>query len=206
MKKLTLPLFFSVFLTAIVFTLTQCTPAEKKTDEAPPAMTPDQQVERGRYMVNAGGCNDCHTPKKFTDKGPVLNEDLLLSGFPQDEKLPDIDPSEITPGKWYLGSSGLNAWVGPWGVSFAANLSPDSITGTGAWTEELFLKILHTGKFMGIESGRPIMPPMPWQSIGQMSDEDLKAIFAYLRTIKPIRNTVPSYIPPNEIPAAKKSS
>lgn len=206
MKKIIFPLLLCVILTEIVFTLTQCTPTEKKISETPTAMTPDQQIERGRYMVNAGACNDCHTPKKFTDKGMIVNEDLLLSGYPEDEKLPDIDTSEITPGKWYLGSSGLDAWVGPWGVSFGSNLTPDTLTGIGGWTEELFLKTLRTGQFMGIESGRPIMPPMPWESISKMSDDDLKAIFAYLRSIKPIRNNVPSYIPRNEIQLAKKSS
>ena len=204
MKKIP-TIFLCCVMIAILFTFTQCAPTEKKVDAASATISPEQQIERGRYMVTVGGCNDCHTPKKFTDKGPILNEDLLLSGFPQDEKLPEIDPTEITPGKWYLGSSGLDAWVGPWGVSFAANLTPDSTTGSGAWTEELFIKILRTGQFMGIEKGRPIMPPMPWESIRQMTDDDLKAIFAYLRSIKPIKNTVPAYIPPNEIPTAKKS-
>ena len=169
-------------------------------------MTHEQMVERGRYLVNIGGCNDCHTPKIMTPQGPIPDETLTLSGHPQNEPLPDIDTSVIHPGKWYLGASDLTAWVGPWGISYPVNLTPDSATGTGAWTEELFIKILRTGKFMGVDAGRPIMPPMPWKQIGKLTDEDLKSVFAYLRTLKPIRNSVPAYVPPNEIPVAKKKA
>ena len=162
-------------------------------------MTRQEMVEHGKYLVLIGGCNDCHSPKIMTPQGPIPDTTRLLSGSPSDMKLPPIDPSEITPGKWYLGSSDLTAWVGPWGISYAANLTPDSLTGSGSWSEELFIKILRTGKFMGIETGRPIMPPMPWQFIGQMTDDDLKCVLAYLHSIKPIKNTVNTYVPPNEI-------
>ena len=194
---------FTLLLVFALFILNKCNPPAEKAPEQTAAMTPEQQVERGHYLVTVLGCSDCHTPKKFTDKGPVLNEDLMLSGYAHDEKLPDIDPSEIKPGKWYLGSSGMNAWVGPWGVSFAANLTPDTLTGSGAWTEELFLKIIRSGKFMGSDAGRPIMPPMPWQNYSQMTDDDLKSIFAYLRTLKPISNSVPAYISQDMLPGKK---
>jgi mono/diheme cytochrome c family protein len=190
-----------LLLSGTVALLSQCTPGEKKHEAA---LTPEQMVERGRYLVNIGGCNDCHTPKIMTANGPIVDETRLLSGHPEGSQLPDIDTSEISPGKWYLAASDLTAWVGPWGISFPVNLTPDSATGTGAWTEELFIKILRTGKFMGAEAGRPIMPPMPWEQIGKLTDEDLKSIFAYLRTLKPIRNAVPDYVPPNEIPVGKK--
>ena len=89
------------------------------------------------------------------------------------------------------------AWVGPWGVSFAANLTPDKSTGLGNWTEEVFIKTFWSGKQMGI--GRNLLPPMPWQAVGQLKDKDLKSIFAYLKTIPPIKNKVPDPIPPNMI-------
>jgi hypothetical protein len=88
----------------------------------------------------------------------------------------------------------LTAWVGPWGTSFAANLTPDSNTGLGSWTEEMFMKALRTGKHLG--QGRDILPPMPWQMIGQMTDRDLKSVFAYLRSIPPVNNMVPDPISP----------
>ncbi|HLG33566.1 MAG TPA: c-type cytochrome [Bacteroidia bacterium] len=171
-----------------------CTQQEEK-----PALTNEQMVERGRYLSTAIGCNHCHSPKIMTPQGPIPDETRLLSGSPADMKFPAIDSTEITPGKWYLCTSDLTAWVGPWGISYGVNLTPDSATGIGTWTEELFIKILRTGKFMGAEAGRPIMPPMPWQDIGNLSDEDLKSIFAYLRSLPAISNNVHAYVPPNEI-------
>jgi hypothetical protein len=195
MKKLiTIPLMVASLIGVVIVIQTSCS-----TPPADAAMTSTQMVERGTYMVNAGGCNDCHSPKIMTPHGPVVDSSKLLSGSPDGMPLAAIDPAAISPGKWYLASADLTAWAGPWGISYTANLTPDSMTGTGAWTEELFLKILHTGKFMGIDAGRPVMPPMPWESIGKMTDQDLKCIFAYLRTVKPVRNNVHAYVSPPEI-------
>ena len=88
----------------------------------------------------------------------------------------------------------LTAWAGPWGVSFAYNLTPDRQTGIGDWPEEMFIKTLRTGKFMG--SSRDILPPMPWQNLAQMTDDDLKAMFAYLKSLPPVRNKIHDPIPP----------
>jgi hypothetical protein len=60
----------------------------------------------------------------------------------------------------------LTAWSGPWGQSFAANLTPDKNTGLGVWTEDMFIKAIRTGKHMG--TSRDILPPMPWQAFAQM--------------------------------------
>ncbi len=88
----------------------------------------------------------------------------------------------------------MTTWAGPWGVSYAANLTPDPTTGLGAWNEQMFIAALRNGKHMG--SGRPVLPPMPWQAFRNFTDADLKAIFAYLRTLKPIKNAVPPPMPP----------
>jgi hypothetical protein len=93
-----------------------------------------------------------------------------------------------------LTNGDMTAWAGPWGVSFAYNLTPDMQTGIGGWTEEMFIQTLRSGKFMGMSRG--ILPPMPWQNMAQMPDEDLKAIFAYLKSIKPIHNVIPQPLPP----------
>ena len=87
-------------------------------------------IKRGAYLVNFGGCNDCHTPKVFTEMGPIPDTTKLLSGHQHGLNIPRVDTSLIGPGKWYLGNGDLTAWVGPWGVSFAANLTPDAQTGT----------------------------------------------------------------------------
>jgi len=148
------------------------------------------RIERGRYLVTLGGCNDCHTPKKMTPNGPVPDETRLLAGHPYDEILPTVPPDVIGPSKWgALVNNNLTAWVGPWGTSYTSNLTPDKETGFGNMNEGLFIKILRTGKFMGGE--RDILPPMPWYDYAKLSDEDLKAIFAYLKSLKPVKNKVP---------------
>ncbi len=152
-------------------------------------------IKRGEYLVSYGGCNDCHTPKINTPKGPEPDSNKLLSGHPSTEELPEIPPGIIGAEKWgALTNNDLTAWVGPWGVSFAANLTPDNRTGLGGWTEELFITAMRTGKHLGV--GREILPPMPWYTLAALTDEDLKAIFAYLHSIKPIENEVPQPIPP----------
>ncbi|MEK7775261.1 MAG: c-type cytochrome [Candidatus Zixiibacteriota bacterium] len=153
------------------------------------------QVKRGEYLVTVGGCNDCHTPKKMGPMGPEPDMSRKLMGHPALEIIPPIPTDGFGMGKWMAATNGhLSAWAGPWGVSFAANLTPDNLTGSGAWTEKSFMDALRTGKHLG--TGRPILPPMPWPNYGQMTDEDLKAIFAYLRSIPAISNQVPQPIPP----------
>jgi hypothetical protein len=115
----------------------------------------------------------------------------MLSGHPHETKLPAPD---LKPGPWSVATAGNTAWTGPWGVTYSANLTPDTDTGLGIWTEDMFLKSMRTGKHMG--DGRQILPPMPWEGVGSLRDDDLKAIYAYLRTIPAIRNQVPTPVSP----------
>lgn len=149
-------------------------------------------LSRGKYLVAFGGCNDCHTPFKLTDKGPVPDMARMLSGHPQDTRLPAPD---LKPGPWFVASAGMTAWAGPWGITYAANLTPDSNTGLGIWTEDMFFKAMRTGRHMG--AGREILPPMPWRTLAALNDDDLKAIYAYLRAIPPISNRVPAPVAPD---------
>ncbi|HTL58525.1 MAG TPA: hypothetical protein VL361_22750 [Candidatus Limnocylindrales bacterium] len=150
------------------------------------------QVARGKYLVSFGGCNDCHTPLKVTNKGPVPDLSRMLSGHPENIKLP---PADLKPGPWFAVTAGMTAWAGPWGVSYAANLTSDRNTGLGIWTAQMFIKAMRTGKHMG--NGRDILPPMPWQDVAQLTDEDLKAMFAYLQSVPPISNHVPLPVGPD---------
>lgn len=175
----------------------------KNTEEASAGAAPKVdaaiQIKRGEYLVGISGCNDCHTPKVMTDKGPAPNMARLLSGHPADEPLPAItDKKMIAPGQWALLNPSLTAAVGPWGVSFAANLTPDD-TGLGNWTYEMFEKALREGKSKGMDGTRPLLPPMPWQNLVHMSDEDMRAIYAYLKSIPAVKNAVPNPIPPTNI-------
>lgn len=152
-------------------------------------------LERGQYLVTVTGCHDCHSPKVFTERGPEPDPKRLLSGHPAGDALPAVPPGLLGPQAWgALTNHHLSAWVGPWGVSFATNLTPDEDTGMGTWDEKMFIQALRTGKHMG--TGRPILPPMPWPNMAALTDEDLLAIFAYLRTLPPISNRVPDPIPP----------
>lgn len=162
--------------------------------------TPDpQQVKRGEYLVSSMGCGDCHTPMKMGANGPEPDVTRLLSGHPQDMTMP---PPPAMSGPW-VGSfaATFTAWAGPWGVSYTKNLTPDMETGLGKWTEENFVATIRTGREMG--KGREILPPMPIPAIQHMTDEDLRAIYAYLRTIPVIKNKVPEPIPPTA-PAGEK--
>jgi hypothetical protein len=153
------------------------------------------EVDRGEYLVTIGGCNDCHSPKVMTAEGPVPDQARLLSGHPADEQVTPMLEGALSPTGWIAACNGhMTAWVGPWGVSYAVNLTPHPVTGTGSWTPEAFIKAMRTGKHLG--AGRLILPPMPWQGIGKMTDGDLRAMFAYLQSLKPIDNQVPQPSPP----------
>ncbi|MEP7027950.1 MAG: c-type cytochrome [Candidatus Eisenbacteria bacterium] len=135
------------------------------------AMTPEQKIERGRYLMTIGSCNDCHTPG-FLYNAP--DSSRLLSG------------SDI-------------GWVGPWGTSHAANLTPDMETGIGKWTEDDIVRAFRTGVK---QDGSPVMPPMPWMNLAHMKDDDAYAIAAYLKSIPPVTHKVMATSPPGTKPGA----
>lgn len=163
-----------------------CSPAQT-TVEAATAAGASRRVERGRYLVSITGCNDCHTPLKMGANGPEPDMTRFLSGHP--EQVGSLPPAK-PQGPWlWAGAATNTAFAGPWGISYAANLTPDQNTGMGIWTEEMFVNALRTGRHMA--TSRPILPPMPWPAFRSASDEDLKSIYAYLRSVKPIVNHVP---------------
>ncbi len=156
----------------------------------------EDPVERGRYLVTIAGCHDCHSPKV---EGPLPLPDMTraLSGHPEGAAYPTWRPEDLQPRQALaLINPMLTAWAGPWGVSFATNLTPDQETGMGEWTEETFIQAMRTGKHQGQTDGRDILPPMPWFNLKEMTDNDLKAIWAYLQSIPPIKNQVPMPISP----------
>jgi hypothetical protein len=124
--------------------------------------------------------------------GPVPDMTRMLSGHPESMKMPATPP---LPEPWlWVGAATNTAFAGPWGVTYAINLTPDENTGLGIWTEDMFVRALKTGRHMG--TSRVIQPPMPWPAYSHMTDEDLKAMYAYLRSIPPIKNQVPDYQEP----------
>lgn len=183
-------------LTAAVALLCACGAADApvdKTAEAPAApANAAALIERGRYLVEITGCNDCHSPKLMGPQGPYPDPDRILSGYPADRPLP---PVPANADGWALMAMDLTAAVGPWGTTFAANLTSDA-TGIGNWTEEQFERALRHGLYKGLEGSRPLLPPMPWQNLMHMKPEDMKALFAYLKSTRPVENVVPAPIPP----------
>jgi hypothetical protein len=122
--------------------------------------------------------------------GPEPDMDRALSGHPESIKItkgPKLD------GPWMAaGSNTFTAWSTPMGIAFTANLTPDNNTGLGQWTEQMFIDTIRKGKHMG--TSRDLLPPMPWPVYRNFTDDDLKAIFAYLRTVPAVHNQVPDPI------------
>ncbi len=184
-----LPLTFCV--------LVACGPAPPPAAQAP-APTSLDPISRGKFLVQQGVCNDCHTPLKMGSKGPEPDMTRMLSGHPEDLKMPD-PPKPVGPWNASIAATST-AFAGPWGISYAINLTPEPNTGLGVWTEDMFVKAMKTGKHFG--TARPIMPPMPWQAFGLLSENDLKAIYAYLKSVPPIVNHVPDGVDAPPPPAA----
>ena len=151
-------------------------------------------LKRGEYVAKTGGCSDCHAPWRPGPKGrPEPDLSRGLSGHPEDLVMPPAP--KLPSGPWVSAGAATNtAFAGPWGVSYASNLTPDDETGIGKWREQDFIATMRTGRHLGV--GRPIMPPMPWPAYKNLSDADLKALFAYLRNQPAVRNKVPDYQPP----------
>ncbi len=178
-----------------VFAVTFASAMAARAGAPAPAQTPkDDRVARGAYLVRFGSCHDCHTPHRIGPEGLAPDMTRALSGHPADFT---VTPPAAFGRDWMMVGARTNtAFAGPWGVSFTANLTPDKETGLGNWTEDMFITALRTGRHEG--RGRPILPPMPYQYVSSLSDDDLKAVFAYLQSLTPIRNKVPAPIDPPE--------
>jgi mono/diheme cytochrome c family protein len=153
---------------------------------APPNPYAKELVARGKMLVLTSGCNDCHTPW-HVDAAlgvPVPDWSRMLSGHPEGASDPQ---GELGPGDNALMGPTFTSFKLPFGTVYAINLTPDIDTGTGAWTEKMFLDVFRKGRHLGGD-GRPVYPPMPWDYYRRMPESDLKAIFAYLRSIPPLRN------------------
>ena len=185
------------FLVVISFYLSGCARQEAATQ--PP-------VERGKYLVTVVGCHDCHTPKIEGPGGkPMLDEKHLLAGHLEKAPFPTWTPADFKDrNALALTNSSLTAWAGPWGVSFAINLTPDKETGIAEWSEQSFIQAMRTGKHQGQPNGREILPPMPWENFKNFADDDIKAVYAYLRSIPAVKNRVPLPVVPEGEPVAAK--
>ena len=124
-------------------------------------------VKYGEYLAGpVAHCVECHTP-------------FLPEGRP-----------DLTR----VGAGGL-PFHGPWGVSYAANLTPDPDTGLGNWKDGEIIASLYGAR----RGGGRVLPPMPTHHYAQgLAEGDLRAILAYLRALPPVRNKVPAPEPPKK--------
>ncbi len=158
------------------------------------------KIDHGRQLVRTHACGDCHTPWKLGANGPEPDSSRLMSGHPQELAML---PAPAAQGPWIASVSGtFTAWAGPWGVSFSKNITGDKETGIGNWTEENFVQTIRTGREMG--KGRMLLPPMPWPSYGNLTDDELSSIYAYLMSIPAISNKIPDPAAPPAMEPAKK--
>jgi hypothetical protein len=183
---------FTIILAAVVFTcwLNSCETA-KSDKQTAISITPskDDLVKRGTYLVTTSGCNDCHSPKHMGTNGPEIDSLTMLSGFPSNRPIPVANQKDVDNGMIVFNED-LTACTGPWGTSFAGNITSDE-TGIGNWTEAQFKNALRKGKYKGLDGGRMLMPPMPWEDFRNLTDDDVEAIFYYLKSTKPVKNIVP---------------
>jgi len=181
-------IFLLLFICAAITGFVMSCENNKVTTTA--VISNDSLVKRGSYLVNAMGCDDCHSPKRMGEHGPEVIPELRFSGYPANRPIAKADTNVIKNG-WALFGPDLTNAVGPWGMSFAANISSDD-TGIGTWTEKQFLKAIREGKSKGLDGSRGLMPPMPWFVYKNLNDDDLRSIFAYLKASKPVENIVPA--------------
>lgn len=178
----------AVAVVAVVITLAatpartaESAPTKKKTLDA-------KLVKRGGYLARIGGCNDCHTPVKLDPElgMPVPDMERAFSGHP--EGAPDPAAPYTKPDIGNIGAT-FTSFALPFGIVYAANITSDPTTGIGSWKEEAFVKAMRTGRHAGV--GRPILPPMPWFNLSSATDDDLRAMYAYFMSTKPVKNAVP---------------
>ncbi len=157
----------AVTLTAVALAATMLALTGSSFEGRQTATRRAKRVERGKYLVTICGCGDCHTPGTFYGAPDFARQ---LSG------------SEL-------------GWQGPWGVSYARNLTPDQETGLGKWSDADIIKSFRSGVR---PDGSTLLPPMPWQDLSALTDEDATSIVAYLRGLPPVAHKVPDRIPPGQ--------
>jgi len=177
-----------IFLTISLSIFFSCNTNNREEIKNKP-LSQTELVERGSYLVNTIGCADCHSPKSFGPSGPMIDPNTNFGGHIDGDMTDIVDKQALN--NWVLFNMSNTAAVGPWGISYAANISSDA-TGIGNWTEEQFFMAMREGQFKGVKDSRKLLPPMPWQNYSQMTDEDLRAIFAFLKSTKPVKNAVPA--------------
>jgi mono/diheme cytochrome c family protein len=148
------------------------------------------QRQRGAYLMATLDCNACHTAHDGRGQ-PIPGGEL--AGHPADAPLPEWDPSLMERNIAVSIAPTFTAFAGPFGLSVAPNLTPDKETGIGNLTADALIKSWRTGKHW--KHDRPVMPPMPIPAYTNLTDEDIRALHAFLMSLPPVRNKAPESRP-----------
>lgn len=116
-------------------------------------------LERGRYLVQIGGCNDCHTPN------------FAMSG------------GQVAESQWLTGDS--LGWHGPWGTTYPPNL-------------RRYMAGIAEEEWVQVARHADYRPPMPSLVLRAMSEQDLRAIYRFVRALGPAGEAAPAYLPPDQ--------
>lgn len=138
-----------------------CSSARATTAGGANAASGAERVERGKYLVQISGCNDCHTEGYIQSEGNVAAD------------------------RWLAGAQ--LGWRGPWGTTYGANL-------------RLYMSKLTEDQWVQVARKLKSRPPMPWFALHAMQEEDLRAIYQFVRTLQPIGDPAPYYVPPDREP------
>lgn len=184
MKKL-----LSVSFVLLLLSACNQSPAVEKSAKLPAVKDSAGLVKYGEHLVTIAGCHDCHSPKKMGPNGPEIIPESMLSGYPAGKPITGFDTALAKRGIAQM-SEDMTASAGPWGISFASNLTSDA-TGAGSWPLENLKIALRQGKAKGIKTSRMLLPPMPWFNYKEMTDEEIEAIHAYLKSVPPVKNVAP---------------
>jgi mono/diheme cytochrome c family protein len=124
-----------------------------------------QRLARGKYLVEAvTPCLDCHSPHDWTKHD-----------------------APIVPGMEGAGMD-FSVMKGLPGYVVAPNITPDPETGSGSWSDDALARAIREG--IG-HDGRALFPMMPYQNFAHLSDEDLASIIVYIRSLPPVKNSLP---------------
>ena len=137
-----------------------------------PGARADVLVARGEYLARIMDCNGCHTPG-------------ALAGQPDFER--------------YLAGSDIGFQIPGLGVFYPPNLTSDPATGLGGWTAAQIVDAVRSGVR---PDGRELAPIMPWPSYAALSDEDAKALAAFLKSLPAIAHKAPGPFGPQDAPTA----
>ena len=166
MKKSIALIFLSFLLITISVLLINCNDNASGAEATSAKEVLAQKIKKGSYLANhVANCMDCHSQRDFSQfSGPVI------------------------PGTEGMGGAIFDTTLGVPGIVYARNITPDTATGIGNWTDAEIFRAITQGIS---KTGDTLFPAMPYPHYNGMDKNDIYDIIAYIRSLKPINNIVP---------------